>query len=206
MKSCGSWGKYCSWRTFQGSAINSARLSHQVQPALGSVTSYNAAEEATAMCPPHGDRLLGVTNTCQTCSRPKIEINNSCFALVPFTWGEPYTHRPACCSLPWPKHHLTDIPGSGKSTGQGTAHPERLPVTCTPCHTYGVRTKLMLGVGSLWSCWKQASSPCLLELEKCPSAGSTQLSESRAAWPDDRPGSLSKVDESQRGFLISRCF
>lgn len=121
MKPCGSRGKYYSWRNFQGPAINSARLSHQVQPALGSVTSYNAAEEATAMCPSHGDRLLGVTNTCQTCSRPKIEINNSCFALVPFTWGEPYMHRPACCSLPWPKHHLTDIPGLGKSTGHGTA-------------------------------------------------------------------------------------
>lgn len=75
------------------------------------------------MCPPHRNRLLGVTNICQTCSHPKMEISSPHVASVPFTWGEPYVHQPACCSLPWPKRCLTNIPGLGKSTGPGTAWP-----------------------------------------------------------------------------------
>jgi len=97
-------------------------------------------------------------------------------------------------------------PWLGEEQGPGTAHPERLRETCARCHTHGARTEPSFGAGRLWSCWKEASSPRLLELEKRPSAGSTQVSQSRAAWPDDSPGSLSTVDGRQRGFLISRCF
>lgn len=168
-------GKLRIWENFSGLCY---KLSTPVPPGSGSVTSCHAAEEAAAMWPPHGDRLLGVTNTCQTCSHPKMEINDPRFALAPFTWGEPYPHQPAYCSLSRPEHGPTGVPGSGKGTGVGTAHPERLQVTWARCHTYSAGTKPMLGVGSLWSCWKEASSLCLLELEKRPSAGSAQRRES----------------------------
>lgn len=148
IKCCGfEGGKNSSWRIYQGSAINSAHLCHQVQLVLGRVT-------------------------CQTCSHPTMKINGLCFAWLPFTWGEPYMHRLSHHSLSWPRHHLTAVPGLGK----GTAHPECPWGTSTLCDMHGVRTKPTLGVGSSWSCGKKANISLLFESEKCPSTGSTQLS------------------------------